>query len=161
MADIDWPSALRGAIQSTKQISQAAGFIENDPAAGPAYTEFFTDDQPVFMSFDLRFTRTEAIYFESWARANNIFKFGTLFNFPIYDEYGLNTQEVRFLSAGKPVYAENGLVRNYTGCQIIIPDYQRPDADAISSYIEVFGFGDLYGEWAAIDNGLNNEYPEV
>lgn len=160
MADIDWPSALRGAIQSTKVIESSAGFIESDPAAGASYTQHWTDDQPTVMGFNLVFSKGQAQYFEAWLRKNRIFSDGVFFNFPVWNEYGTSYQEVRFLSSGKPSYSENGLVRSYSGCRILIPDYTLPDVDLILDYIDVFGVNEV-NQWAIIDNAVNVEYPAV
>lgn len=161
MATIDWPATLRGAIQNTKTITQAAGFIESDPAAGASYTQFFTDDQPTFISFDLRFSRAEAPYFDAWARNNGVFSQGTFFNFPIYDEYGLTEQEVRFISSGKPSYSENGLIRGYSGCRIIAPNYIRPDAESIQFLYDEYGIANVATELSYLDLTINQEWPVV
>lgn len=160
MADIDWPSALRGAIQSTKVIESGAGFIESDPAAGASYTQHWTDDHPTVMGFNLAFTKAQAQYFEAWSRNNRIFSDGVFFNFPVWNEYGYSEQEVRFLSSGKPSYSENGVARSYSGCRILIPNYVQPDAEMVNSYYDIYGLNAM-AEWAIIDNAVNVEYPAV
>lgn len=155
MATIDWPSTLRGAIQNTTTIQQAAGFLESNPAAGASYTQFFTDDQPVIMAFDLVFSKAENQYFESWARVNGIFKTGAFFNFPVTDEYGTSIQEVRFLAAGRPSWSPNGNVKRLSGCQILIPDYVRPDAETVLSAYDVYGIQQAMTELEYLDLTLN------
>lgn len=159
MADIDFPPTLRGAIQSTKTTNRASGFIESSPAAGASYTQAFTTDQPTFISFDLKFSTAQALYFDAWARANKIFDSGLYFNMDFGDEYGITTQEVRFVSAGVPTMAQNGYVTNYQGCQVLCKNYVKPDADFI------LAFFDLYGEYldqlSQLDIAINQNWPEV
>jgi hypothetical protein len=159
--DINWPENLRTAIRNTKTIQRAAGFRESDPAAGASYTEFFTDDQPTFMQFDLKFTQYEKQYFESWVRVNGIFKYGRTFNFPIKDEYGVSFQEVRFIANGIPSSSENGLVKNVSGCQILIADYFKPDEEVVFSFYENYGVENAETEIAALDLAINREWPTV
>jgi len=159
MADIDYPSALRGAIQNTKTTSRASGFNESSPAAGASYTQAFTTDQPTFISFDLKFSLSDAMYFDSWARLNDIFDSGVMFNMDVGDEYGVTTQEVRFVSAGVPTMAQNGYVTNYQGCQVLCKNYSKPDADFIVSFFEVYG-GDL-DQLSQLDIMINQNWPEV
>jgi hypothetical protein len=159
MADVDYPSQLKGCIVSTKDTSQSAGFIESDPAAGASYTQAFTDNQPTFISTDFRFTRNEGAFFDSWAANNAIFTQGVFFNFPVTDEYGETVdQEARFISAGVPTMAQNGLVINRSGCQLIIPDYIKPDPDAVYSFFDVYGFFDK-DALSALDVGMNSLWP--
>ena len=158
MADIVYPSALRGAIQNTKQIQKAAGFREADPAGGPSYTEAFTDDQPTFVSFDLIFTDQEAMYFDAWQRLNNIFSQGRFFDMPIDDQYGVTVQEVRFLTAGRPSESATGLVTRYSGCQVLVPNYIQPDAETVFSFYEVYGFNSNE-ELPALDIMMNQSWP--
>jgi hypothetical protein len=159
MADIDFPSTLRGAIQSTKSTAQAAGFNESSPAAGASYTQAFTTDQPTFINFDLKFNVSQSIHFDAWARANKIFNSGLYFNMIFGDEYGVNTQEVRFVSGGVPTMAQNGFVTNYQGCQVICKVYSKPDADFVVSFFEVYG-GDL-DQLSQLDIMINQNWPQV
>lgn len=159
MADIDWPSGLRAAIQNTKQTTQGLGSRESEPAAGPSYTEFFSDDLPTFMTFNLKFTRQEAMYFDSWCRTNKIFIELPFFNFPITDEYGATDQEARFYGS-RPSKSEQGNVVTYSGCNILIPDYIRPDDQIVFEYYNIYGTqnNDQIG---AFDWGINEGYPNV
>lgn len=155
MADIDYPENLRGAISSTKQFTKSAGFIESDPSSGASYTYAVTEDLPTFFSFDLRFTMAESMRFDSWTRANKIFDQGLFFNFPIYDQYGLTYQEVRFLSSGVPTYAETGAIVGYSGCQLIIPNYIQPDADYVNEFFSLY---DDLNELSYLDITVNSNW---
>lgn len=158
MADIDYPSALRGAIQSTKQTQKAAGFREAEPAGGPSYTQAFTDNQPTVVSFNLVFKASEAMYFDAWQRQNEIFAQGLFFNMPIVDQYGTTEQEVRFLTSGRPTESATGLITSYTGCQVLIPNYIQPDAETVTSFFETYGLNSD-GELEALDILVNQNWP--
>jgi hypothetical protein len=156
MADISYPTTLRGAIQSSKKYDQAAGFLESDPAAGASYTIAYTEDQPVFLGFDLKFSGIEAMKFDSWARTNKIFEQGLFFNFPVGDMYGITWQEVRFLSTGVPSWSETGRVTGYSGCRVLIPSYERPDSEFVDELIES---GITINEISALDVTVNSIWP--
>lgn len=158
MADIDYPAGLRTAIKGTKQIQRSAGFLESDPAAGASYTQAYTEDQPTFMSFDLRFDEREAMLFDAWQRRFKIFDQGLFFNFPIWDQYGTSTQEVRFVSAGVPSVSETGATIGYSGCQIIIPNYFKPDADFMYEFLTS---GVDQSELGYLDTAINVNWPEA
>lgn len=156
MADITYPTSLRGAIQSTKQITKSAGFLESSPAAGASYTVAWTEDQPTIFSFDLKFSDTESMRFDAWQRSNKIFDQGLFFNFPIGDVYGITWQEVRFISGGVPTLSDTGRVSSYSGCQVLIPDYVKPDAEFITDFLDT---GITIDEVLIFDVAINQTWP--
>lgn len=156
MADIDYPSSLTAAVRSTKQITKGGGFLESSPSAGASYTQAYTNDQPVFLTFDLRFTDSQAMLFDSWAAVNKIFDQGLFFNFPVRDQYGLFIQEVRFISTGVPTYSETGATVGYSGCQVIIPNYFSPDKEFIYDFLQS---GKDISELGYLDLAINRDWP--
>ena len=134
--------------------------MTSSPAAGAVYRQALTTDQPTIISFDLKFSTAQAMYFDSWARANKIFDSGVSFNMDFGDEYGnRNEQEVFFLPAGVPTMSQNGYVTNYQGCQVLCKNYSKPDADFTLSFLDLYG-EDL-GQLSQLDIMINQNWPEV
>ena len=159
MADITYPAALRTAITNTQQRQTPSGFVESDPAAGKSYSIAITTNQPTFFTFDLIFSRTQAAYFDAWCRKNEILSKSILFNFPILDEYGVSMQECRFLAGGLPVQSMRGSLVIFSGCKIIVADYQSPDPDVIIDFYDVYGDNPEQAQF--LDIAINQNYPAV
>lgn len=164
MADVSYPDSLRLAIQSTKRRDQAASYRESNPAGGPPYFEAFGDDVPIVWAFNLRFTRSQAMYFWSWVKSQ-INNGRDWFNMPIGTEYdaviGQQVQEVHFTESGFPqLTSENNDVLTYS-CEVVARSITKDDVT--DEFI--FQWFDLYGANAfqayALDRAINIHWPEA
>lgn len=155
-----YPEGLRGCIQAGKSRNQQAGFRQSDPAAGPAYTEQYTKNPPVFWSFSLIFNRYQAQVFMAWFRSAT--DRGALpFIMPIRTEEALIDHEVRFTSSGVPqLTSETAELFTYS-CTVL-----ARKIETIVSDEDVLAIFELFGEdggtqFAQIDRAINREWPQA
>lgn len=160
MATASYPAGLRGCIESGKSRTTQAGFIQSDPAAGPAYTEKYTKNPPVFWTFSLIFNRYQAQVFWAWFRST--VDGGALpFIFPIRTEQGVIDHEVRFTADGTPqLVSERENVYTYS-CTVMARKIEQimSDEDVLAIF-EFFG-PDAGGSLANIDRAVNREWPQA
>jgi hypothetical protein len=140
MATVNWPTSLRNAIQQGKSRSIGSAFRQADPAAGPPFVERFTDDEPVFYDFQLRFNRIEALVFFSWFRDPlNADKGLAEFNFPFEAEWGDVEEDARFTSDGVPqLVSQVGGISTYSARVVIREFTTQPDPEFVLGYWEEF-----------------------
>lgn len=161
-ADVSYPANLRGAIQSTQQRGQEAGYRQSDPAAGPVYFERFSDNVPTIWRFDLRFYRRDAAFFWSWLKseANNG---AASFNMPLStenDHLFTNSplsHNVHFTAGGFPqLSSETRDVLTYR-CEVIGDINQPVSSQNIYNFYSIYD-GNL-DQGAALDRAVNINWP--
>ena len=108
MADIDYPIDLPLMLESGKSRQQANPFRANDPLAGPAFFEGFTDDQPAVFTGQFRFHTWQAHKFIAWYKSS-IMNGNLWFNMKIKTESGLEEMECHFLGQPNPSSQQNSV----------------------------------------------------
>ena len=161
MATVNWPTSLRNAIQQGKSRNIGSAFRQADPAGGPPFVERFTDDEPIFYDFQLRFNRTEALVFYSWFNDPlNADKGLADFNFPLETEWGDVEEVAQFTQSGVPqLVSQAGGVITYQA-QVVIREFTtQPDPEFVLGYWEAFQ--DNLEQLNFLDIMINLSMPEA
>ena len=100
MAELNYPSAIP-LMQRDKARNESQTFINANPAAGAPFVQLITEDVSAEWPFTVRMTRGQAVVFQTWLRTadSNGDKpiDGAFFDMSVLVEFGLETQEIRFL----------------------------------------------------------------
>lgn len=137
MADIQWPTDLRGPLVSGYNREEVAGFRENNLAAGPAFVEPFSEDTPQFHNITYQFKNGDARRFQLWLRENKVKYLSPWFDGPlITEDRSIALQECRFTSDGYPQLQSksNGGIWTYSA-RIITREIVNGD-DAYATELE-------------------------
>jgi len=103
MAEIKWPTGLRGPLVSGYSREEVVGFRESELASGPSFVVPFSDDTPQFHNVTYTFKEGDARRFQLWLRANKFKVFSPWFDGPcITEDRSAETQECRFTASGYP-----------------------------------------------------------
>lgn len=115
MADINWPTGLRGPLVANYSRNEIVGFLEPELTSGPSFVTPITDDNPQFHNVTYQFKSGDARRFQQWLRVNRFKTLSPWFNGPlITEDSSVETQECRFIADGYPQLSAKTIGGIYT-----------------------------------------------
>ena len=117
MATNNYPSQLP-LLRRSKGRTDVSTFKESDVLVGPSFVEVLTEDTLSTWSSTIILTRGQAAYLMVWYNQSVVDdaspRNGGFFNIDIQTEFGLQSQEVRFLTPGLQLTATDGDTLTYS-----------------------------------------------
>lgn len=161
---IDYPSNLP-LLQRNKSRTETQTFVNADVAAGPPFVQPISYDVSTEWPFTLKMTRGQGVVFQSWLRtADTVAEQpinGGWFNMDVLVEFGLETQEVRFLRQPQIASVEGNYL-TYRG-QVITRDlnlgFTEDDYELINEIAGLTCNGDYIAGTNLLDVAINIDWP--
>jgi hypothetical protein len=159
MADIKWPTKLRGFLISNYSREETVGFREGDLTSGPSFVEPFSDDTPYFHNVTLQLRQSDARVFQAWLKAYQFKLLSPEFAAPLLNEDGETiTQDCRFTSDGYPQLQSVTVGGVYTyNAKLIAREHITIDDGYEQAILTMYQIGDGDIDWASsvLDQAVN------
>jgi hypothetical protein len=171
MATNNYPDLLP-LMERAKGRTDVATTKDSDVLVGKAFVEVLTEDTPSTWQGSITLTRGQSAYLMTWYNQSVVDdaspRNGGFFNIDVQTEFGLQSQEVRFLSPGLQLSSTQGDVLNYSASVYTrqvnfgqdVSDGSE-DSSEILLFSEMSPCGDYLAGASLLDIIVNIDMPEA